>query len=94
MFAQSIMAINNKTKTIMKKKSISEKALLVLIFGTIIMALLSSCSIDQCTEVMCVEGTSSGLEVTYGEIEFDCGNFDVGDYYRLNDVRYKIASCN
>ncbi len=94
MFAQSIMAINNKTKTIMKKKSISEKAFLVLIFGTIIMALLSSCSIGQCTEVMCVEGTSSSLEVTYGEIEFDCGNFDVGDYYRLNDIRYKIVSCN
>mgnify|MGYP003650507079 CR=1 FL=1 len=94
MFAQSIMAINNKTTTIMKKKSISDKAFLVLLFGTIILAILSSCSIDQCTEVMCVEGTSSSLEVTYGEVEFDCGNFNIGDYYRLNDIRYRIVSCN
>ena len=55
MFAQSIMAINNKTKTIMKKLSISTKSLLWLIFAAVVLALTSSCSIEQCTETLCVE---------------------------------------
>lgn len=78
----------------MKKLSISTKSLLWVIFAAVVLALTSSCSIDQCTEVMCVEGTSTSLEVTYGEVEFDCGNFAIGDYYRLNDIRYRIVSCN
>lgn len=54
----------------MKKKSISNKAFLVLLFGTVIMVLLSSCSADEhFTEInnLDTECVTDGVEQLEGE---------------------------
>ena len=77
----------------MKKLSISTKSLLWVIFAAVVLALTSSCSIDQCTEVMCIESYLPDFSTEYGEMEFECGKFNIGDYYRLNDTRYRVVPC-
>lgn len=68
----------------MKKKSISDKAFLVLLFGTIIMVLLSSCSADD--YYLDTETTSDciteGYEVLEGE--YVSANGAIVLYFNLN----------
>ena len=69
----------------MKKKSISDKAFLVLLFGTIIMVLLSSCTSDEYfTEINnadseCITTGYDALEGEYSSV-----NGSIVLYFNLN----------
>ena len=78
----------------MKKLSISTKSLLLVIFAAAVLALTSSCSIDQCTDIICVEGTLEDFSTVYKQAEFECGSFSVGDYYVMDNIRYRVVQCN
>jgi hypothetical protein len=68
----------------MSKKSISDKAFLVLLFGTIIMVLLSSCSPDEITETVVVDSEciTTGYDVLEGE--YASVNGSIVLYFNLN----------
>jgi len=68
----------------MSKKSISDKAFLVLLFGTIIMVLLSSCSPDEITETVEVDSEciTTGYDVLEGE--YASVNGSIVLYFNLN----------
>ncbi len=68
----------------MSKKSISNKAFLVLLFGTIIMVLLSSCSPDEITETVEVDSEciTTGYDVLEGE--YASVNGSIVLYFNLN----------
>lgn len=68
----------------MSKKSISNKAFLVLLFGTIIMVLLSSCSPDEITENVVVDSEciTTGYDALEGE--YTSLNGSIVLYFNLN----------
>lgn len=88
MFAQSIMTHNNKTIKKMKK-SINTKTFLVILLGSFILALLSSCS-DDCVEVVCVE-RASYVRTSVTTVDLSGMTEDVEIKSQGNDSEYQTT---